>query len=163
MIAPPAHSIVVAAHSEAWCSVIRRKFHENLVGPDAKKSPNLQPPSKLSWLLNTDELLAEAIKTNATVAIVEISTDNIEQTCHSLAPLVNNSYQLKLFAVGDHELIPWQPVLRAAGFSGCYWTLLQTNELVRVVQLHQRKTPLSFRRAEDRIAAQLPWRAATTD
>ncbi len=153
------HSIIVKAQSEAWCSLISRKF-----GGDARRNAlQSAPQPKLSWLLNTNELLSAAIKNRATIAIVEISTSNVQRICLDLAPLANNSYQLKLFAIGDHGLARWQPVLRAAGFAGTYWSLLQSQELIRAIEAHQLNTPTQFLRVEDRISALLPWRAAKTD
>ncbi|MFK7770017.1 MAG: hypothetical protein AB8B55_22605 [Mariniblastus sp.] len=153
----PIHSIVVSAQSENWCSMIRRK-----IGKDAEL-PIHAPVVKVSWLLHAKNLIDEAIKSDATVAIVEISSANILETCQKLAPLANNSYQLKLFAIGDGGLSNWQPLLRAAGFAGWYWSLLQSQELCRAIRAHQRNTPRKLKSIEDCTTALLPWRAAKPD
>ena len=84
-------TLIVLAHSEPWCSAISRSF----------------PDCELSWVLNVPALVGESFKYQASAAIVELPTAGADEFCIELAELCNNSVQLKVFAVGDNELLKW--------------------------------------------------------
>lgn len=138
--------IIVFAHSARWCSAIRRNFSH----------------AKLSWVLDIDGLLEEAFEGQSTAAIVEYPFSNLDEIGVPLNQLSNNSLNLKLFAVGDDGLVGWRPFLRAVGFAGCYWSLLQIPELVQVVKTHSQSLPPRNQSIEQSVMTNLPWPTAAT-
>lgn len=139
--------LIVLAHSVTWCAAIKCHFSDY----------------KLHWVLSIDGLVEELGRNRTIAAMIEIETSKIEPICQQLQPLTNNPQNLKLFAVGDHGLLPWLPLLQASGISSCHWSLLQIPLLSQRVKMHARSTPAKRSSIEKSVFACLPWPTAATD
>ena len=139
-------AVIVLAHSEPWCSTIRRNFGN----------------VRLMWVLNAEGLINASESEPGAAAIVEIRTDRVKEVCNSLFQLSNNPNHLKLFAVGSDRLLEWSPLLRACGFSAWYWSLLQTPELTSAVAKHHSNIRRPHSTIESKVGSTLPWPGAAT-
>ena len=143
----PKPNLIVLAHSDSWCSAIRRKFSV----------------AKLSWVLDPNGLIEASFDAPGAAAIVEIRSASSEDVFKSVFQLSNNSFQVKLFAVGDASLLNRTALLRASGFSGWYWSLLQIPELTRAIAKHHCGVQMPKTAIELKVWSSLPWPGAATE
>ena len=137
--------IIVLAQSKAWCSLIRRTFTN----------------ANLCWVLDADSIEEQAATLGAHVAIVEVPSANAAQLSVVLSLLANNSLNLKIFAVGESELLHWKELLRVAGVAMTCWSTLQTSSLARAMERHwENSAAVGHQRLESLVEANLPWPTA---
>ena len=139
--------IFVLGRSEPWCSAIKRSLVDE----------------KLSWVLDLENLIHESADSFGATAIIEILTDDLQNTCRELTPLINNSLQLKLFALGEPSLNRWKPLLNASGFAATFCGFLELPALIRAVRKHPWSAISIPKSIETRVWADLPWPTAATD
>ena len=141
----PKPKIIVLAQSKAWCSLIRRTFaHANL-----------------RWVLDADAIQAEAATMGANVAIVEVPIANAEGICQQLSRLINNSSNLKIFAVGDSDLYHWRKLLQVAGVAMSCRSTLEADWLAQAVNRHLRDSMATAHQTlESLVESDLPWPTA---
>ena len=137
--------IIVLAHSKTWSSLIRRTFgHANL-----------------RWVLDIDAIEAEAAKSSAHVAIVEIPIANVADFCVQLSRLTNNSSNLKIFAVGGSDLYHWRKLLQVAGVAMSCWSTLQADSLAQAIDRHLENSKTNGHQTlETLVESDLPWPTA---
>lgn len=140
-------NLIVLAHSKPWCSAISRNF----------------PNFRLSWVLNVAALIEESFQSQASAAIVELPATNVDDFCLELFQLANNSVQQKLFAVGDSQLLKWQPLLRAAGVATWHWSILQIPSLGHAINRHNDSVRHPRQSTESGVWSDLPWPTAASD
>ena len=143
----PKPKLIVLAHSESWCSAIRRNLST----------------TKTSWVLDPDGLIDASVIEPGVAAIVEIGSANTADICKNLFQLSNNSTQMRLFAVGDTRLLKWSPLLRACGFSAWYWSLLQVPDLAQAIEKHRTTVRTPELSIESKVWSSLPWPGAATE
>ena len=143
----PKPNLIVLAHSDSWCSAIRRNF----------------TASKLSWVLDPAGLIEVSFESPGAAAIVEVRMTAAADVCKTVFQLSNNSFQIRLFAVGDASLLELSDFLRASGFSAWYWSLLQIPDLASAVAKHHWTARLPEQAIESKVGSTLPWPGAATE
>lgn len=134
-------TVIVWARSPQWCAAISRQLSQ----------------FRLSWVLNFEAIWTEAVKIDASAAVIEIPDRSLDTFFSNLAGLDNNSFQIKTFTVGKLPDQLSEKKLRTLGNCGHYGSPIEFPSLEIAIRQHHHQRITGEPSIEQNVWANLPW------